>query len=149
MPSFGYREKNLLFSLSTGRWILLLLVLIGCRSGTRTPIPSSRGMCPTIRRIGNLLLGYSKKCPKEKAPAVAGAFHCVVSSDLKSLINLFTIHTGLSDRITGKIPDPVHLAVLQPQPFSEGLTEKPFPIPTVSCLDMEEGGKNQIGNAQQ
>ena len=27
-----------------------------CGSGTRTPIPSSRGMCPTIRRTRNILL---------------------------------------------------------------------------------------------
>lgn len=33
---------------------ILTLVFTRCRSGTRTPIPSSRGMCPTIRRTGNV-----------------------------------------------------------------------------------------------
>lgn len=34
----------------------LVLAQVCCQSGTRTPIPSSRGMCPTIRRTGNNFL---------------------------------------------------------------------------------------------
>ena len=41
--------------------VIRYFVLFGCRSGTRTPIPSSRGMCPTIRRTG-------KVRPQERSP---------------------------------------------------------------------------------
>src|SRR3989344_2040842 len=32
---------------------------VGCRAWTRTKIPSSRGMCPTIRRPGKIDINYT------------------------------------------------------------------------------------------
>ena len=46
-PRFPTRSKKLLRTFC-------------CGSGTRTPIPSSRGMCPTIRRTRNAILNCSR-----------------------------------------------------------------------------------------
>jgi hypothetical protein len=36
------------------KMLRILLFVFCCQAGTRTPIPCSRGMCPTIRRPGNI-----------------------------------------------------------------------------------------------